>query len=83
MVFVPRTDFNAVQLRVKRQKSVIESFSRFDAADANCFDPKDKAKLLAAIEREPLVLVCGKGIWKVVGQKPIYKRLRDEAVAEV
>ena len=36
-----------------------------------------------AIEREPLVLVCGKGIWKVVGQKPIYKRFRDEAVAEV
>ena len=35
-----------------------------------------------SIEREPLVQVCGKGTWTIVGQKPIYKRLRDEPVAE-
>ena len=30
-----------------------------------------------AIEREPLVQVCYEGIWKIVGQQPIFKRLRD------
>jgi len=30
-----------------------------------------------SIEREPLVQVCFEGIWKIVGQKPLFKRLRD------
>ena len=29
-----------------------------------------------SIEREPLVAVCAEGIWKFVGQQPMFKRLR-------
>ena len=30
-----------------------------------------------SIEREALISVCEKGTWKVIGQCPIFKRLRE------
>ena len=30
-----------------------------------------------SVDREALILVCQKGLWRVTGQAPQFKRLRD------
>ena len=45
LIKITPTDDKALRLELGR------SFSNFDAARANCYDPKDKQKLLSVIER--------------------------------